>query len=282
MPKPHLISVVVSTYNRPDALQASVESLFSQTDRDFEIIVADDGSGPATRACVEQLMARAPVPLTHAWQEDTGFRLARVRNLGIHLARGEYFLFLDGDCVVQRDFVAQHRRLAERGFMVTGSRVLLNEAFTRRVLEQHIDLQALTLGQHIGAWLTGGIMKLFQLYMRLPDIGRRRTRFSFRRIKGCNLAAWRDDLARINGFDESFTGWGYEDSDFVARLHNAGIHRKDGACATEIFHLWHREAARDRARSNEQIVFDRLQSGETQAAVGLAAHDLGTSASCGP
>jgi glycosyltransferase involved in cell wall biosynthesis len=263
------LSLIISTYNRPDALAAVVESCFRQTDQDFEIIIADDGSGAATGACVEQLQARCPVPLRHVWQEDTGFRLARVRNLGIAAARGAYLVFLDGDCVLQRDFIAQHRRLAEPGHMVTGSRILLDEAFTRRVLEEGIDLQALPIGALLRLRLGGHINKLAQVLVRLPDVRRRVRRFTWRRIKGCNLAAWRSDLERINGFDASFTGWGHEDADFVVRLHNAGVWRKDGAFATEVFHLWHREAQRDQASSNRALVLERARARTVRARTGL-------------
>ncbi|WP_229507753.1 galactosyltransferase-related protein [Massilia sp. Dwa41.01b] len=88
------------------------------------------------------------------------------------------------------------------------------------------------------------------------------------------MAFWRSDLERVNGFDESFRGWGYEDSDAVARLFHAGVMRKDGAFSTEIFHLWHREAKRDQASSNQHIVLERMKTKETQAARGLREHGV--------
>lgn len=270
------ISVIVTTYNRPDALEAVVSSLFTQSDRDFEIIITDDGSGPATQECVARLRERSPVPLTHVWQEDIGFRLAMSRNGGIRVARGSYIVILDGDCMVQRDFVAQHRRLAQRGYMVTGSRILLQAGFTARVLADRLDLQALGFPALLRHRLAGHINKVAPLVLKLPDLGRRQRKFSYRRIKGCNLGIWRADLEAINGFDESFTGWGYEDSDAVLRLFNAGIMRKDGAYATEVFHLWHREATRDRASSNQQIVEQRRQAGTVRVEHGLHARALAT------
>ncbi|MDB5746434.1 MAG: glycosyl transferase family 2 [Massilia sp.] len=267
-----LISIVIATYNWPEALRACVEACFRQDDRNIEIIIADDGSGEPTRALVEDLIRRSPVPMRHVWQPDDGFRLAESRNNGILAARGDYIIALDGDCVPQRDFIARHRQLAEAGYMVTGSRILLSQAFSARVLLENIDLQSLSLGEKLRYRLQGGLGKAAQLLLKLPDIGRRRHRFSFRRIKGCNMAFWRADLERINGFDESFRGWGYEDSDVVARLYHAGVMRKDGAYSTEIFHLWHREAQRDQASSNQHIVLERIRNGTTQAAIGLHEH----------
>ena len=263
------ISVIVTTYNRPDALALVVEALFTQSDRDAEIIIADDGSGPETLACVADLKARSPLPLLHVWQPDDGFRLSMARNRGIQAARGDYILILDGDCVPQRDFIAQHRKLARRGFMVTGSRILLDRAYTQVVLDERRDLQALSGIDKLRLRWQGHLNKALQLLLRLPDIGRAKKRFSWRRIKGCNLGIWRSDLETINGFDESFTGWGHEDADAVLRLFNAGVLRKDGAFATEVFHLWHREATRDQATSNKRIVEQRLRDKTIRAARGL-------------
>jgi glycosyltransferase involved in cell wall biosynthesis len=265
------ISLIIATYNWPEALRACVEACFRQSDRNFEIIIADDGSGEATRALVEELQARSPVPLRHVWQPDDGFRLAESRNNGILAATGDYIVTLDGDCVPQHDFIARHRALAEPGYMVTGSRILLSEAFSKRVLGEGIDLQSLSAGD-ILRYRLQGLGKAAQLLIKLPDLGRRRHRFSFRRIKGCNMAFWRSDLERVNGFDESFRGWGYEDSDAVARLFHAGVMRKDGAYSTEVFHLWHREAKRDQASSNQHIVLERMVHKTSQAAIGLREH----------
>ncbi|HAT32643.1 MAG TPA: glycosyl transferase family 2 [Janthinobacterium sp.] len=264
------ISVVITTYNRPDALTAVLEACFAQDDRNFEIIIADDGSSDNTRAAVEELKRRSPVPLTHVWQEDLGFRAALARNRGTLAARGDYIVFLDGDCIPQRDFIAQHRKLAVRGHLVSGSRILLDAPFSARVLAEHLDLQRLRLADKLRLRCGGHTNKLLQLLFTWPDLGRVRRRFSWRRIKSCNLGVWRADLERVNGFDQSFLGWGHEDSDLVVRLFNAGVMRKDGAFATEVFHLWHKESARDQESSNRDIVLRRARDGTIQAAEGLS------------
>lgn len=265
------ISLIITTYNRPDALAAVVEACFAQDDKNFEIIIADDGSGHNTQACIAQLQQRAPLPLRHVWQEDQGFRAAMARNRGTLAASGEYIVFLDGDCVPQRDFVARHRALAEPGYLVSGSRVLLSPAFTTRVLAQRLDLQRLGAAAKLRLRLAGDINKVLQLYCRWPDWGRRSKRFSWRRIKSCNLGVWRSDLERVNGFDQSFQGWGHEDSDLVVRLFNAGVMRKDGAFATEVFHLWHQENPRGRESVNRELVLRRARDKTIRASEGLAA-----------
>src|SRR5471030_1365006 len=162
MPQASTISVIITTYNRPDALTAVVEACFAQDDQNFEVIIADDGSTHNTRDCVAALQARSPLPLRHVWQEDLGFRAARVRNLGTLAATGDYIVFLDGDCVPQRDFIARHRQLAQRGHLVSGSRILLSEALTARTLAEHLDLQRLSLADKLRHRFSGGINKVLQ------------------------------------------------------------------------------------------------------------------------
>ena len=269
MPQAPFISVVVTTYNRPDALAAVVEACFAQNQDAFEIIVADDGSAPGTAECISTLKRHAPVALHHVWQPHDGFRAAMARNRGIRAASGEYVVFLDGDCVPQRDFIAQHRKLARRGYLVTGSRVLLSARLTRRVLAEHIDLAAASTADKIAYRLRGDTNKLLPLMLKLPDIGRERRKFTYRRIKSCNLGVWRRDLDTVNGFDECFRGWGHEDSDLVVRLHNAGVQRKFGAFATEVLHLWHPAAQRDQACANQRIVLERAVNRTIRASAGL-------------
>lgn len=266
------ISVVITTYNRPDALAAVVEACFMQDDKNFEIIIADDGSTANTRETVAALATRSPVPLKHVWQPDEGFRAAMARNRGTLAATGNYIIFLDGDCVPQRDFIKRHRQLARPGFLVAGSRILLSQALTERVLREHVDVAGMTLPERLGCRLRGDMNKVLQTVLRWPDLGRVRRRFSWRRIKSCNLAVWRADLEKVNGFDESFVGWGHEDADLVLRLFHAGVLRKDGALATEVLHLWHREAKRDEESSNRKVVLQRAADKTILAVRGLREH----------
>src|SRR5579871_8057 len=144
-----LISVVVATYNREDALGAVLRSLSRQTERHFEVIVADDGSQPATASMVETWVSRMPVALKHAWHEDRGFRLAEIRNRAVRAATGRYCIFLDGDCIARADFVAAHRRLAEPRHFVTGNRVLLSRALSERILSAGLEPECWSLGEFI-------------------------------------------------------------------------------------------------------------------------------------
>ena len=268
-----LISVIVTTYNRPDALLAVLRGLQAQTDCAFEVLVADDGSTDETKEAIASILSASPVPIRHLWQSDNGFRAAAARNNGILAAEGNYLIFLDGDCIPQRDFIARHRQLAEPGRTVTGSRILFSEIFTNQVLEKQLNICKLTAREWLGHWKKGHVNKLLPFLAKLPDgRWRHRQKFAWRRIKSCNLATWKADAFAINGFDETFSGWGHEDADFVLRLMNRGIRRKDGVLATEVFHLWHREAARQQESENRRRVEIRLTDGTTRASIGLADH----------
>ncbi len=265
-----LVSVVITTYNRSDALLAVLQALLHQSDRHFEVIVADDGSRDEhQRAVLESPIAQS-CRITHVWHPDVGFTASRIRNRGVAASHGAYVVFLDGDCVPEVDFIARHRALAQPGCFVNGSRVLLSAAFTERVLATG----ELVCGHSPGYWLrqrfSGHASKLSGL-LRLPDGALRlRREFSWKGIRSCNMGVWRSDFERVDGFDESFVGWGHEDADFVLRLHHSGVVRKNGFCATEVFHLWHREAARSQESHNASVVVQRAKTTITQPTLGFS------------
>ena len=130
-----MISILLATYNWPKALALCLDSLRTQTDLDFEIVIADDGSDDRTREIIDAAKMQFPVAITHLWQADIGFRKTQILNQAIAVARGDYFIFLDGDCIVQPDFVARHRQLAQAGYLVTGSRILVNDQLTQGILQ---------------------------------------------------------------------------------------------------------------------------------------------------
>jgi glycosyltransferase involved in cell wall biosynthesis len=265
-----LISVIVTTYKREDALDAVLRSLARQTDRDFEVVVADDGSGAATAKLIEARKATVWYRLEHVWHEDRGFRAAEIRNRAILAARGAYCIFLDGDCIVRPDFVATHRRLSQPGWFVTGNRVLLSDALTRKVLDGKLEPERWRLIDWIAQRLNGDINRIPAL-LRLPLGPLRRLRSqAWRGARSCNLAVWRSDLDRIDGFDADYSGWGKEDSDLLVRLLHAGLRRKDGVFATGVLHLWHAEADRSKLGENELKLGDVVTSDRIRAGRGLS------------
>ena len=265
-----LISIIVTTYNREDALEAVLRSLARQTDQNFEVIVADDGSKPATAKLVESWKAKIGHHLEHVWHEDRGFRAAEIRNRAILASRGDYIVFLDGDCIARPEFVATHRHLAERGWFVTGNRILLSRELTTNVLQQKLMPETWSFADWLAQRLRGGVNRLAAL-LRLP-IGplRRLRQRAWRGARSCNLAIWRSDLDRVDGFDAGYSGWGKEDSDIIVRLLHAGVRRKDGVFATGVLHLWHAEADRSALPENERKLCDIVASDKIRAQRGLS------------
>ena len=258
-------AVIVSTYNRPDALALVLEGYCAQRAHDFELIVADDGSTSDTRELVEHQARRAPFMLRHVWQEDRGFRAGAARNRALAATRAEYIIFSDGDCVPPPDFVGQHQMLAEPGYFLSGNRVLLGERLTTSVTACRAPLHDWRARQWIAAWVRRDVNRILPL-LRLPDLGLRKLSPSqWKGVKTCNLSAWRADLARVNGFDETYAGWGLEDSDLVIRLLRLGVRHKSARFAAPLYHLWHRENDRggldeNRRRLEELLASDRLEA----------------------
>jgi glycosyltransferase involved in cell wall biosynthesis len=266
-----LISVIVATYNREDALGAVLRSLSRQTDERFEVVVADDGSRPATAAVIAAWTSHMPVPLKHVWHEDRGFRLAEIRNRAIRASAGTYCIFLDGDCMARPDYVAAHRGLAEPGYFVTGNRVLLSPALSERVLAGGLEPESWGL-EHFLARRWRGDVNRFAPLIGLPfgplrKLGGRR----WWGARACNVACFRDDLERVDGFDAAFTGWGREDSDLFVRLIRSDVRRKDGRFATGVLHLWHPENERSRLSDNQDQLDLILNSDRLRALHGLSA-----------
>lgn len=276
-----LISVIVTTYNREDALDAVLRGLARQSDGDFEVIVADDGSGAATAELIESWKARLGHSLVHVWHEDRGFRAAEIRNRAILAARGSYVIFLDGDCIPRGNFVAAHRRLAEPGWFVTGNRILLSQALTEKVLREKLAPERWSLWRLLAQRFGGGINRIAAL-MRLPLGPLRRLRQSkWKGARSANLAIWRSDLASVDGFDADYSGWGKEDSDIIVRLLRAGVRRKDGVFATGVLHLWHAQAARDRLPENERKLSGVISGDTVRAQRGLSALQPAPAATAG-
>jgi glycosyltransferase involved in cell wall biosynthesis len=263
-----LISLVVTTYNRSDALELVVNALQHQTDTNFEIIIADDGSNLEHRTLIARIGQASSISFKHVWHPDVGFTASKVRNLGVANARGKYIILLDGDCVHEMDFVSRHRSLREEGTFVNGSRVLLSELFTHQLLSETPQIASRSSLFWLRQGLRGNSNKLAPR-LRLPDFAlRRQKRFVWKGIRSCNMGVWRSDYEAVNGFDETFVGWGHEDADFVLRLHNAGLIRKNGFFSTEVYHLWHKESVRTYENDNSAKVRMRMKTGQLLATTG--------------
>ena len=235
------MSVIVSTYEWPQALDAVLRGLAGQSDSSFDVVVADDGSTIETEKVVAAWKPALGKRLGHAWQPDEGFRLARVRNLGAEHARGSYLVFIDGDCIPRRHFVAAVRRGAIPGWFLAGTRLRLGERLSRDVLRGK---------EPIGSWSTvrllararGDISGWRHLTPRdrrrawrqgLPDFAPHGNAYGF-----CTGLA-RADFETVNGFDTRFVGWGDQDVDLAVRLLRLGLRCGYAGPRSAMLHLWH-------------------------------------------
>jgi glycosyltransferase involved in cell wall biosynthesis len=264
------IAVIVTTYNRPDALSAVLEGYLSQTDKNFEVVVADDGSTVKTNNIINAYQEYPGFKVSHVWQRDIGFRAAAIRNRALALTSADYIIFSDGDCIPLPTFVAWHRTLAEPGWFLTGNRILLSKGFTHLVLKENLPVTAWAAKQWVFALMKKNINRLMPLfYLPIATPLRKLSAHSWKGAMTCNLSVWREDLMRVNGLDEVYSGWGLEDSDLVIRLLRSGICRKSARFAAPVLHLWHKENDRMSLTENRRHLEDIIHSKRTSAKHGV-------------
>lgn len=267
--KPELISVIITSYNWSRAIEAVLIALDHQTDHDFEVWIADDGSRPEELAKIREFMDQCYFPVQLIWQDDQGFRAAKARNQAAAMAKGDYLVFLDGDCIPRPTFIARHRALAESGYWVPGNRVLLSESFTEKLLAHEVT----TLKHSGGYWwiqcLRRNINRCCPLFFWPLSLGRKSRPQKWRGAKTCNLGVWKSDFFAVNGFDERYQGWGYEDSDLLIRLIRGGVYRKSGKFAIPVFHLWHQEQDRSAEPANLARLQSIIANSELRASLGV-------------
>lgn len=270
-------TLLISTYDWPAALDLVLRSALAQRVRPTEIVIADDGSGEETRALIAShapRFAAIGVSVLHAWHPDDGFRLAEVRNLALARATGDYVLMVDGDCVLHPDFVRSHVAFARPGTFVQGSRVLTTPERAARALER---------GDPRFGCLDAGLRNR-QNALTLPWLSWlvRTPQDALRGTRGCNMAFWRADAGRVNGFNESFVGWGREDSEFTARLMATGLRRRRLKFGGIVFHLWHPERPRAAIDTNHERYVEIVRTGAAWCERGLDRHLAGPASDAAP
>lgn len=245
-----LCSLIISVYNDIRFLTLIFEALKRQTEKDFEVVVADDGSGKEFEEALTRLTASVPFPVVHVWHEDKGWRKDIILNKAVMASHSDYLIFLDGDCIPHHKFIAEHLRFAQPGKVVGGRRVQLNKRLSEELTPEKIASGC--LGWKIVPellWsgikgserhteecirITGGFIRHLLLKERWND------------LLGCNFSIYKDDLLAVNGFDERFTlpGLG-EDSDLENRLNRIGIYCKIERHIMTVYHRSHKRTEPD-------------------------------------
>jgi glycosyltransferase involved in cell wall biosynthesis len=258
------LSLIVTTYEWPKALNLTLRSIARQTELPDEIIIADDGSGPETTSLIHQWRRNLATPLHHVWQPHEGFRLARSRNAALAKARGEYVVFVDGDMVLHPNFVEDHRQLAQPGFFIQGCRLLTRAAAAQRMFDKgELDLGFFAPGieRRHHAVRSSLLSRLFS-----------KVRTDLTAIRGCNQGYWRWDLVRTNGFNERMVGWGREDNELAARLHQLGLVRRNVKFKALATHLYHPRRHPRGENPNDAILRETIERKHTRCREGLDMH----------
>jgi len=263
--QPSEISLIITTYDRPDALSKVFDGLKRQTQPPGEIIIADDGSGAPTQELIAKWASKMPAPLRHIRQENEGYRRTIILNQCLAAARGSYFVILDGDCVPHAKFIVDHAGLAEKGCWVQGRRCYVRQSKVRFFA---ID------STPVLRWMAQGKITGWPKGVRLPvPIIRRDT--AQRGILGCNMGFWRDDAMAVNGFDEEYTGWGGEDSDIGTRFYHLGLKRKFVYGRAILYHLNHPWVDRKRPEDVQRRLQATIDSDKVRCERGVGQYLTG-------
>ena len=230
------ISLIITTYNWKEALELSLNSALNQTIKPNEIIIADDGSTDNTLELITKITQKIDIKIIHSWQEDNGFRAAGSRNLAIKKSSFEYIICIDGDMILDKDFIKNHLDIAEQNCYVQGSRVLLNNKDTQDILQNKIFNPPKLFAKNTRN-NENGFKNIF-----LSKLLAYKKSQNFKGIKSCNFAFFKQDFIKVNGFNEDFISWGREDSELIARLYNIGIQRKNLKFGGIQYHLFHNES----------------------------------------
>ncbi len=224
-------SLLISTYNWPQALELVLLSAENQTEMPDEILIADDGSTKETKELIEDFKKKLPVEIKHFWHEDKGFRKSIILNKAIAAAQGAYIIQIDGDCIMHKDFIKDHKAMARPNTYLYGSRVNIQENFLSTLFETHkINF----------SYFQKGIKKRNR-NLRIPVLssfyGPQKT--ISKKMRGCNVSFWKEDVIAVNGYNEEFEGWGREDSELIIRMMNNGVLGKRLRYRGIVYHIWH-------------------------------------------
>ncbi|EQA3502484.1 glycosyltransferase family 2 protein [Campylobacter coli] len=259
--KPKTCALIITTYNQKERLKLVLDSVKNLAFLPNEVLIADDGSKEDTARLIEEYQKDFPCPLKHIWQEDEGFRAAKSRNNAIKASKSEYIILIDGDMILEKDFVKNHLEFAKRKVILQGSRVILNKNESEEILKNNnysLAFNKKGFKNQRSIFLAKCVYKFSKL-----------TKKFFKKsqlVKGsktCNMSFYKSDFEAIEGFNEKFIGWGREDSEFVARfLFNDGVFKrlKFNALA---YHIYHEENSKNMLEINHQIYLETIKNEKT-------------------
>ena len=239
------VSLLISTYNWPEALQLVLLSVINQTQNPYEILIADDGSSEETKNLIESFKKITVIPIHHFWHEDKGFRKAIILNKAIATAEGEYIIQVDGDCIMHKDFVRDHKVLAQSNVYLFGSRVNIQEKFLPKLFaSQKIKFGFFDKGikKRTRNLRVPALSSLYKTSDKMSD-----------KMRGCNVYFWKKDVVAVNGYNEEFEGWGREDSELIIRMMHNGVLGRRLRYRGIVYHIWHKVKDQSRFETNDSL-----------------------------
>ena len=263
-------SLIITTYNWPEALEVCLNSVMNQTVLPKEIIIADDGSKQETLNLVKKFQQSYPqISIIYSWQEDKGFRAGESRNKAILKATGEYIIIIDGDLLLERHFVQDHIENMEKGCFIQGSRVITSENKKNQILNGELPELPVSLFDKELKNKLNMIRNKF-----LSKLIKNKT-FELKGIRSCNMSFFKEDLLKVNGFEEEIQGWGREDSELAVRLFNQGIKKKKIKFSALTYHLYHKENDRSQLEENTKYLENAIKNKKLKAIKGLDRYKKG-------
>lgn len=238
-------TLLIATYNWPEALDLVLQSVLNQSQLTDEVIIADDGSTNETKVLIDSFKTKFEIPLIHIWQKDEGFKKAHILNKAIAKASGEYIIQVDGDCIMHSHFVKDHLQFVQDDTYLFGSRV--------NIQKDYLDTLFKTKQITFSAFSKGIKKRTRALHIpMLSQLYKPNAEFSSK-FRGCNTSYFKKDFIAVNGYNEDITGWGREDSELVLRMHNNGLQARRLRYRGIVFHIYHNEKSRDRFEINDTI-----------------------------
>ncbi|MGQ1909356.1 glycosyltransferase family 2 protein [Marinifilum sp. RC60d5] len=243
------ISLLITTYNSPKFLDLVFRSIMQQTVMPNEIVIGDDGSTNETKKVIDSYRNKLVCKIEHIWQEDDGFQRCKILNKAIAKVSSDYILQLDGDVMLHPKFIEDHLTVIQPKQFVCGNRCFVLKSKTAKLINEPTNIKLNIFN-----------IKKRKRFFRLPFLSglfkNKRNNTSRKGNVGCHMAYWKNDMIKINGYNEDFVGWGYEDIEMVERLMNSGVKKRTLLLMALQYHLWHPKSSRASSQKNKKMYYD--------------------------
>jgi glycosyltransferase involved in cell wall biosynthesis len=231
-----------------------LKTVLQQSILPADVIIADDGSKEETAKLIKEFEGKFTVPLKHAWHPDEGFRAAAIRNKGIALCSQDYIIQIDGDIIIHPQFIKDHLEMKMSGHFIVGSRVMLSPQQTEKLIQKgEVDFKMLRKEKFAFNGLRNRFLR--KIFARLYKTKGKHKFYA----KGANIAFFKKDIVRINGYNEDFVGWGSEDRELAIRLVNAGVKKLSIKLSAVCYHLYHKINDRNNESRNEDLMYEAIE-----------------------